>query len=423
MGMLGKAARRVLTAPVRALLPKSGWQRWVLIAVPIVLLLWFLGPAVNVLVQLIDLLLRLLQPLLDTTFGRILLMLLATALVLGGAALLLRGRVRRFRSQLALGRHLQATAALLEEDGRKSREQFQRLARYRGPLPIEYEALTQDACLKSARLALEAGDCDEALAWLTRVVEKRLPAELLRSLLQLRVRAFAAQGAILPETLETEMRAAIDRFGDDYELHGRLRDLLRQQQRLDELLPLQEKVLKLAPPWRQAIERQQLIADLLAAGDRALAASEIETARRCSKKLRSVDRNGPAAGLLLGRVFAAAGDGRSAIREWGATRSPEGLDRIAELLHERPGIMSVRELLECCPMQGTLLLVARELARNGETEQAERAARAAAQSLGPTPSVCAALVEVLSLLGKDQQAALLCEQAVQRLVAPPPLGE
>lgn len=423
MGRLGDGFRRILTAPLRALLPKSGWQRWLLIALPIVLLLWFLEPAVNVLLKLLELLQRLLQPLLETTFGRILLLLVVTALVLGAAALLLRGRLRRFRAQLVLGRHLQAVAALLDEDGKRSRDQFQRLARHRGPLPHEYEPLAQDAALKAARLALQQRDVDDALAWLTRVVEKRLPPELLRSLLQLRVQALQLQGAILPQTLETEIRAAVERFADDYVLQGQLRDLLRQQGRLDELLPVQEKLLKLAPPWRQPAERQQLVEDLLAAGERALARGELDVAKRCAKKLRAVDKEGPAGGLLLGKVLAAGGDGRSAIREWGATRSPEGLDLIAGLLQERPGIIGVRELLECCPMQGTLLLVARELARRGEVEPAERAARAAAQALGPTPSVCAALVEVLSLLGKDQQAALLCEQAVQRLVAPQKLAE
>jgi hypothetical protein len=36
-------------------------------------------------------------------------------------------------------------------------------------------------------------------------------------------------------------------------------------------------------------------------------------------------------------VHAAAGDVRQAVRAWGATRSPLGLDRVAELLGERPG--------------------------------------------------------------------------------------
>jgi hypothetical protein len=70
-------------------------------------------------------------------------------------------------------------------------------------------------------------------------------------------------------------------------------------------------------------------------------------------------------------------------------------------------------------MQGTLLLVARELARQGESVRAERAARVAAEALGPTATVCAVLAEVLELLGRDDKARLLREQAVARLLAPP----
>ena len=102
-----------------------------------------------------------------------------------------------------------------------------------------------------------------------------------------------------------------------------------------------------------------------------------------------------------------------------STRSPTGLDRIAELLTAHPGAVEPRELLANCPMQGGLLLVARELAHAGETERAERAARVAAEALGPTPTVCAVLAEVLDLLGHDQQARLLREQTITRLLRPP----
>jgi uncharacterized protein HemY len=70
-------------------------------------------------------------------------------------------------------------------------------------------------------------------------------------------------------------------------------------------------------------------------------------------------------------------------------------------------------------MQGVLLLVARELARAGEHERAERAARVAAEALGPTPTVCAVLAEVLDLLGEQQKAQLLREQTVAQLLSAP----
>ena len=64
--------------------------------------------------------------------------------------------------------------------------------------------------------------------------------------------------------------------------------------------------------------------------------------------------------------------------------------------------------------------MARELARSGEHARAERAARLAADALGPTPTVCAVLAEVLELLGDERRALLLREQTLARLLTPAP---
>ena len=107
---------------------------------------------------------------------------------------------------------------------------------------------------------------------------------------------------------------------------------------------------------------------------------------------------------------------RKAVQQYGGARSPLGLDRIAELTAANPGALEPRELVACCPMQGILLVVARELARAGEHSRAERAARMAAEALGPTPTVCGVLAEVLELLGESRKAQLLREQTVSQLL-------
>jgi hypothetical protein len=124
----------------------------------------------------------------------------------------------------------------------------------------------------------------------------------------------------------------------------------------------------------------------------------------------------PPAGCLIGRIRAAEGELEAAVREWGATRSPEGLELIAALLNQHPGALTPRQLLECSPAEGTLLLVAREYARMGERDRALRAARRAARQLGPTPQVTAVLSEVLVACGRAEEAAKLQEAAVRRLL-------
>ncbi|MBL8739285.1 MAG: hypothetical protein JNL12_22855, partial [Planctomycetes bacterium] len=208
----------------------------------------------------------------------------------------------------------------------------------------------------------------------------------------------------------------VARFPKDYVLLGELRDLAAADSDHEALVALQEKVHKQAPPANEPRERQRWVEVLVAAGRACLAAGDLDQAKKHGKKLAHVDKDGPESGLLLGAVLQHKGDLRGAIKAYGATRSPAGLDRIAELLSEHPGCVEPRELLECCPLQGTLLLVARELARVGETQRAERAARLAAEALGPTPTVCAVLADVLGLLGQGQKARLLREQAIVRLL-------
>src|SRR5262245_52290164 len=178
MGRLGDGVRRVLSAPLRALLPRHPLWRWVIILLPILLLLAFLEPVANLLLKLLDFALRVLEPLLQTTVGRIGLLLFV--FLLGGivTATLLRTRIRTFRGRVALGRHLQAIAALLQDDRRRSRELFLTVTRRKRAQPAEYPALVQDANLKLARLCLESGDVDGALGWVARVVEPGLPTEL-----------------------------------------------------------------------------------------------------------------------------------------------------------------------------------------------------------------------------------------------------
>src|SRR5690606_19844170 len=147
----------------------------------------------------------------------------------------------------------------------------------------------------------------------------------------------------------------------------------------DETLKWQEQITKHAPPTTVIAERQRFIDALSAAGQRALLAGDHDAAKKFAKRLQKAEPDGASGKLLLGDVHLALGELRHAVRVYGSTRSPTGLDRIAELLSEHPGAVEPRELLANCPMQGGLLLVARELARAGELDRAERAARVAAE--------------------------------------------
>ena len=419
MARLGKLAARGLLAPVRALLPKNPWLRVLLYALPVLLLLAFFGPALEVVLRLMEFVLQILQPMLQTTVGRILLVMALISVTAAVLCWLLRTRVREMRAEAILGRHLFATAALVSMDRRHSREQFLRVARYRGPTPARYPHVVQDAQLKLARLALEADDVDGALGWLARVVEPGLPKELQRSMLQLRLDALRRQGQVLPATLRREAEAALQRFKGDVVVLRVLRELSETEGKVDEAISRQEQIVANAAPAGHPIEQQRLVDMLSQAGRRALDNGDFDRARKVAHKLQKADPKGGNGSLLAGDVHRAANQPRKAVQLYGKVRSPAGLDRIAELLSERPGAVEIRELLAWCPLQGILLVVARELARAGELDRAKRAARVAAEALGPTPTVCAVLAEVLELLGDRDKASLLREETVARLLVSP----
>ena len=163
MGRVAQWLRAGMLAPVRALLPKSPWLRAAVYILPVVLLLALFGPALDLILKLFDIGLRVLEPLLATTAGRIVLMLTVGASAALVCFWVMRKRLQTWRAQAALGRHLAAIADLVGAERRSSREQLRRVARYRGPLPDEYPHLVEDARIKLARLALADDDVDASL--------------------------------------------------------------------------------------------------------------------------------------------------------------------------------------------------------------------------------------------------------------------
>lgn len=417
----GSWFRKVAWAPFRAILPKHPLWRAAVIALPLLVLLALFQPVADLLLKVVDLFFRVLQPMLETPVGRVFLLLVSAAVVGLVVFATMRERLRGMQHGLVLSRHLDAVAALLRNDQRRSRDLFLRVQKRRRAVPADYPAVVQDAHLKLARIMLEQGNATEALAFTERVVEPGLPPELDRSLRQLRLQALRRQGQVLPETLLRVAEAAVEKHPKDYRLHCELRELHRLRSDLVAAARTQQLVVELAPPARRAEEEETLCRDATAAAEEALARGELDVAKKLQKSIARLP--GPNGGLLLGAILEHKGDLRGACKAYGQTRSPEGLDRIAALLQRHPGAVDVRDLLECCPMQGTLLLVARELARSGQQEAARRAAQQAAKLLGPTPTVCAVLAEVLECLGQREQAQLLAEQAVVRLLEHGPRGD
>lgn len=418
MGRLGDAVGRMIGAPLRMLLPKNRLLRFLVIVIPILLLLALFAPVLDLLGKGVDALVKIFTPLLDNPTGRLVLTNLLLIAVIWILFRMVVGKVQRVRSGLVLNNHQEAVQAVLAGRHRRARELFDAVSKYTGPLPEEYRHVASDARLKLARLALEHGDATAAMGHLAPIKEHDLPKELRRSLLQLRTEVYLQQGEVLPETLEQELRSALKQFPEDVRLLALLRRIHKERGDLIAAAELQELVHRHASPAQKLTERETLVRDLVEAGDKALEDGDPDMALNLSRRAEKVDGQHPDPLCLLGRVHRARGQARKAIQAWGRSRSPKGLESIGELLDQNPGIVDSRELLECCPTQGGLLLVARELARAGEHRKAMRAARRAAKETRLSPTVAVILAEVMALCGEQDEARQLGEEAVLRLLAP-----
>lgn len=408
--------RKAAAKAGKAMLPKTWKGKALLYGFPLLLLLALLDPVFGIVHKVFDLLGQILAPALDTAIGRIVATLLSLAAMLWVLWRVFRQQVRSMRCHALLGRHFDATAALLAGDEARARNLLKAICRRRRVKPEEYPWIVQDACLKLARLALDAHRPAEALLWVARCSDPLLPPELDRSRCQLRIAALAAHVDALPETAIAEARQACDRHPEDARLWSALRLLLLAQGNLAGAAEAQSHVVEHAAPAELRAAQETLCHDARSAGMRALETGDLDFAKKMQRAIHKLP--GPDGGLLAGEILVCKGDYRGAVRAFGDTASPEGLDRIAALLRERPGCVEPRELLACCPMQGTVLLVANELARLGQREAALRAARLAAEQLGPTPTVCLSLAETLAMLGETDRAQALAVAATQRLLWP-----
>lgn len=420
MSRLGKLLLRGAIAPFRLLIAGNPWLRLIVIGVPILLLLFFLGPVVSLVTKLIELTFQVMAPFFANPAGRLVLLnllLIAAVLV---TWLAVRNRVRRMLSGWLLKRHLDGIVALVGGDEARAEELFTKVARSTREAPHEYPDLVVDAQLKLGRLALQRGAVDQALLWLARVREKGLRKDLHRSLVQLRAEAFLAQGGILPEAVEQSLRDALEAFPDDRKLLTLLRSVLVGRGAFVEASEQQERLHSRAPAHQKEAARATLLADLAVAGEAALANGDLAAVKACAKRARSADPDAPIGGVLLGKLAALEGEPRAALKQWGRTRSHQALQLMGDILAKDGQLMSTREIVNLSPTHGTLLLIAKLYAQRGEGKKALRAVRHVARALGPTPEVVLVLKEVLESVGETAEAARVCEEAVLRLLAQEP---
>jgi tetratricopeptide (TPR) repeat protein len=410
-----KASHRSLLQMGRRLLPRGVWARVLLIGLPILVLLAFVSPVLSAIRALFDLIGALLGPALRDPTGRLVLVCASLGLGIFVAVHVLRDRIRSFRAGLILRRHLDGVAAWLDGQPERAREHWQRLLVNAEPLPREYRWVREDAAIKLARRALAGGDVGGARVFLLQLRNEDLPPALARAAAQLRALVCAADDESLPQTRRREYGAALAAFPDDPVLLGLMREQLVGDGDLRGAAALREKLLQVAPPTGRAEVREALAQDWLDIATAAQAAGEFASAQEAFERAAAVEPRRAAGSLLPGELRLAQSDLPGALRAWARVPGSTGLARAAAALDAASARLSAREILECMPNAGGLLLAARSYSRAGEHRRALRAARRAARSLGPSPTVAAVLAELLHAAG-DPGADGFTAEAVARLV-------
>lgn len=410
--------RNLLLRAARRLWPRNRWARLLLVLVPLLVLLVLVDPIVGAVRLVVGLAEAVLRPILSDPGGR--LVAVCISLLAGGllSLHLLRNKLRSLRSGLVLRHHLDALGAYLRGDRRRARDLWLAIARGRGSPPSEYTCVREDACLKLARMALEDGRAGEALAWVLRVQPDGLPPALQRTQAQLRCRAVAATRDSLPESCRREIEAAVARWPDDAVLLRLQRDRALADGELVQAARVQERIWRAAEPAAAADERDTAVQLHLRAARAALAEDDVQRAAEACERARALDADAVAHSLLEGELRMRQDDLEGALRAWARVPGSAALTRCAEAVDVSPGRLTPRELLECCPTEGGLLLVARAHARLREPRRALRAARRAARQLGPTPTVSLVLAQVLREAGDPGADAFAAEAAARLLDGP-----
>ncbi len=384
-------SRRGFLPRLGRLLPKSRWLRLALIAVPIVFLLAAVDPLLGLVAMGGSGLGAVFGPLLDAPYGRLALAIAAVGTTMWIVARTWGAPLRTLRARALLHRHLAGIAAVLQDDPRRAQRLLEGVACARGPFPTEFPSLREDACLKLARLALDAGAPARAQAWLLRVPEADLSPALARSHAQLRALIELATPGALPASVDRVVREALARFPDDLVLLGALRDVRTAQGATAEAATVQDRV---ARACRDPAARTRLASLWLEAAAKAWAASDEAATHAHLAAARTADPMLAAEDLLAVEICVRQGDVRGALRGSCRVPGPRGLTRAAELLAAMPHDLTPREVLEICPTQGGLLLAAQVYAQRGDAARAHRATRLAARAMPDSPTAAAAIAAV-----------------------------
>jgi hypothetical protein len=200
--------------PLFAWLEHRPWLRRLLIALPFLILLSLLAPVLTFVEKLLDLLGRILGPMLDTSIGRAVLLIVTIVLLAALTYIFAKERVLGLFRRFVLAVHLRAIEDLMLGKKEGARRGFRKVIRYGKWIDLSkgdarlFGSLLADARVKLARMELEDGDPVGARAQLARISSQDAKKRLALSIAELNARIFDAHPDYLAASVLQELQTA-----------------------------------------------------------------------------------------------------------------------------------------------------------------------------------------------------------------------
>ncbi len=361
----------------RGYFSKHPWIRRALIALPFLLILGFLGPALSAIESLFSLLGNILQPLLATALGRALLAVFVFFCIGVGIWFFARERFLDLFRNHALAKHLEGIQFLFLGKKKEARACFKKVVKMgklfdlsKGPA-TEFGPLDIDARLKLTRIYLEDEDPQRAFQEIERIPKTLMTRKQTFSYAELRARLYRDHPGHLSETV----RQVLEESHRSWPKNGRILSLLvRELENQGEILTavgLLEKGLSKIEGEKKKDLNKTLARLFLLLSKKSLLDADWKAADQfCRKSLRATESQ--AARLQEIDLKLLKKDPEGAISLIRSLPIPAARKRLQTLLEDPEVPIGPRAVLEKVPRFDVLVLLAEYFLGRNEVDKAER---------------------------------------------------
>lgn len=360
------------------------WRRykllkWVIIALPVLIVLTLLGPVFQVLAPVLKLFVGLITQLLETTVGRFAVLLVLTIVVTlafyrkikaTGARLFGFYALRCFLTgmdQMAMGRY------------RSAIRQFRRVARLDRTFDLEqavpaYPTVAAEAMIKLGLCYEAIGDQNRGMQWLERVPKKDLPPSLRRLLGEARALLYDHNPELMEETVRRELTAALEEDPRNLRLLETLRERVRQDGDPEQLVAVQDRIVKVLRGEARERAKRELGVLYFRWGKQCFIEGRLEEARQHLQKAASLVSDFALPTVLLGDLEVQTSSVAEGVKLWAQKPSLPVLERLQLYLRNQDDLDDERfaSTLAEFPYVGTLALLAQEFLDRNDLRRAER---------------------------------------------------